>query len=235
MVDFVISLVLVPTLLVAGEAGDGRAPHERYLVLAPLQRVARFSCAHPGACSRSSLARRRSLAALGILRLRVDTNHINFFSADASAQPVGGGHRQASSAGVYSFQILLEGPPESLKTPDALQRDGPARGRAAEVAVRAQGDVGRRLREADQQGAQRRPAGGGRRAGRRRTIAQELFVFALGGEGRHELERVVASDFSRAQITVKLAVDELGPRARADRGGRPAGEGGVRRHRHHAC
>ena len=33
------------------------------------------------------------------------------------------------------------------------------------------------------------------------TIAQELFVFALGGEGRHELERVVASDYSRAQIT----------------------------------
>ena len=36
------------------------------------------------------------------------------------------------------------------------------------------------------------------------TIAQELFVFTLGGDGRHELERVVASDFSRAQITVKL-------------------------------
>jgi predicted RND superfamily exporter protein len=29
-------------------------------------------------------------------------------------------------------------------------------------------------------------------------------VFALGGEGRHELERVVASDYSRAQISIKL-------------------------------
>jgi uncharacterized protein len=29
-------------------------------------------------------------------------------------------------------------------------------------------------------------------------------VFTLGGEGRHELERVVASDYSRAQISVKL-------------------------------
>ena len=38
----------------------------------------------------------------------------------------------------------------------------------------------------------------------RDTIAQELFVFTLGGEGRHELERVVASDYSRAQIYVKL-------------------------------
>jgi hypothetical protein len=30
-------------------------------------------------------------------------------------------------------------------------------------------------------------------------------VFALGGEGRHELERVAASDYSRAQISIKLA------------------------------
>jgi hypothetical protein len=36
------------------------------------------------------------------------------------------------------------------------------------------------------------------------AVAQELFVFTLGGEGRHELERVVASDYSRAQISIKL-------------------------------
>jgi uncharacterized protein len=37
------------------------------------------------------------------------------------------------------------------------------------------------------------------------AIAQELFVFGLSDEGRRELDRVVASDFSRAQISVKLA------------------------------
>jgi len=37
------------------------------------------------------------------------------------------------------------------------------------------------------------------------VIAQELFVFGLSDEGRTELERVAASDFSNAQITVKLA------------------------------
>ena len=37
------------------------------------------------------------------------------------------------------------------------------------------------------------------------AIAQELFVFGLSDEGRRELERVVASDYSRAQISVKLA------------------------------
>ena len=37
------------------------------------------------------------------------------------------------------------------------------------------------------------------------AIAQELFVFELSGDGRAELERMVASDYSRAQISVKLA------------------------------
>ena len=36
-------------------------------------------------------------------------------------------------------------------------------------------------------------------------VAQELFVFGLGDEGRVELERVAASDFSKAQITINLA------------------------------
>src|SRR3712207_2523313 len=37
------------------------------------------------------------------------------------------------------------------------------------------------------------------------AIAQELFVFGLSVDGRVELERMVASDYSRAQIAVKLA------------------------------
>src|SRR5205085_11683820 len=50
------------------------------------------------------------------------------------------------------------------------------------------------------------------------AVAQELFVFTLGGEGRHELERVVASDYSRAQIDVKLrSMDSYGVLAMIDR------------------
>jgi predicted RND superfamily exporter protein len=37
------------------------------------------------------------------------------------------------------------------------------------------------------------------------AIAQELFVFGLSEEGRTELARVVASDYSRAHIYIKLA------------------------------
>ncbi len=37
------------------------------------------------------------------------------------------------------------------------------------------------------------------------VVAQELFVFSMADEGRAELERFAASDFSKAQITINLA------------------------------
>jgi predicted RND superfamily exporter protein len=37
------------------------------------------------------------------------------------------------------------------------------------------------------------------------AIAQELFVFGLSDDGRRELERIASSDFSRSQISVKMA------------------------------
>ena len=62
-----------------------------------------------------------AVAAAGIARLRVDTNHINFFADD---HPL---HQSATVideqlSGIYSFNILLEGEPDSMKTPDALRR-----------------------------------------------------------------------------------------------------------------
>jgi hypothetical protein len=49
------------------------------------------------------------------------------------------------------------------------------------------------------------PGGAGAMPASAPLIAQELFVFSLADQGRVELERVAASDFSKAQITVKLA------------------------------
>ena len=201
MMDFVISLVLVPTLLTWMKPDIGEAPHERYLI-GPLQRVADVSCAHPRRVLIVSLLV-GMVAALGIVRLRVDTNHINFFRR---------GHPISESAavidkelaGVYSFQIMLEGPPDSLKTPEALRRidrlETELRAFPHVRKVTSVADYVKRIhRELNegQPGASVLPDDGD-------TIAQELFVFALGGEGRHELERVVASDYSRAQISIKL-------------------------------
>ena len=55
MVDFVISLVLMPTLLSLVKPETGETPHERYL-LPPLQRVAKWSTRHPGRVLTASVA-----------------------------------------------------------------------------------------------------------------------------------------------------------------------------------
>ncbi len=121
MVDFVISLILVPTLLtfVKFNAEEKAPPHEKYF-LEPLRRVARLSCAHPVRVLSIALLI-GAVAALGIARLKVDTNHINFF---AGSHPLGQSARVIDQelSGVYSFQLMLEGPPDSLNTPDALKR-----------------------------------------------------------------------------------------------------------------
>ena len=201
MVDFVISLVLMPTLLSLVKAETNEAPHERYFI-APLRAVSRFVCAHPGRVLAGSLAI-CAIAALGITRLRVDTNHIAFFSAD---HPLGRSARviDRDLGGVYSFQIMLEGPPESMKTPDTLQRiDRVAQALRAFPHARKVISVADYVKRINKELNDGRPEAAVIPANAE-TIAQELFVFALGGEGRHELERVVASDYSRAHISIKL-------------------------------
>ena len=201
MVDFVISLILVPTLLTFVKPTAKVAPHEKYFVK-PLQAVARLSCAHPGRVLAASLVV-GLVAALGILRLKVDTNHINFF---AESHPLGESARviDRELSGVYSFQLMLEGPPDSLTTSDALQRierlQGQLRGFPHVRKVTSVADYVKRINKELNDGREEAsviPSDSS-------TIAQELFVFTLGGEGRHELERVIASDYSRAQINVKL-------------------------------
>ena len=201
MVDFVISLVLMPTLLSLVKAETAETPHERYL-LPPLHRVARLSTSHPRrvffGCLLFGLA-----ASFGLLRLKVDTNHINFFSRD---HPLGESAAVIDSklAGVYSFQIMLEWPPESLQRPDLLRKIDQLQEelrRAPYVRkVTSVADYVKRIHRELNDGrsdADAIPADA-------QTVAQELFVFTLGGAGRQELERVVASDFSRAQIAIKL-------------------------------
>jgi uncharacterized protein len=201
MVDFAISLVVMPTLLSLVKPDTAQSPHERYL-LPPLQRVARWSTRYPGRVF-TACALVGAVAALGILKLRVDTNHINFFSAD---HPLGRSAAVIDTklAGVYSYQIMLEGPPDSLKSPDALKRieqlQQELRTAPYVRKVTSIADYVKRIHRELNDGrpeASVIPADGD-------TIAQELLVFTLGGAGRHELERIAASDYSRAQISIKL-------------------------------
>ena len=201
MVDFMISLVFVPTILSLMKPELKEPPHEKYLVQ-PMRRIAAFSTGRPRAVLAVTAV--LALAALmGIKDLHVDTNHINFFSRD---HPLGQSARVIDNelSGIYSFQILLEGPAESLGTPDALQRMDRLENELRKLPdvrkVRSVADYVRRVNKELNDGA---PAADVVPSDPQ-TVAQELFVFTLGGEGRHELERVVASDYSRAQIDVKL-------------------------------
>ncbi len=99
---------------------------------------------------------------------------------------------------------MLEGPAESLKTPDALQRmDRLQQSLRQFPHVRKVTSVADYVKRINKELNDGRPEASVIPSDAN-TIAQELFVFALGGEGRHELERVVASDYSRAQISIKL-------------------------------
>ena len=202
MVDMMISIVLVPTLLVWMRPETRTAPQETWL-LEPLRRVGRWSYGHArlvGVVTVAALV----VAGVGLTRLRVDTNHVNFFAA---GHPL---HESADVldrdlAGIYSFNVMLEGPADSMKSPDVLARMARlAEALRQQPQVRKVSSVVDYVRRTNQQ-----LAGGGAEAfvlpASAEAIAQELFVFGLSDEGRTELDRVVASDYSRAHLTVKLA------------------------------
>ena len=202
MVDFVLSLVFMPTLLTLVRPDSAPPPQERWL-LRPLQRVGRFAFTH-GRAVLIVVVTVTTLAAMGIGRLRVDTNHINFFPGDHPlSQSAAVVDRELS--GIYSFNILLDGPPDSLIEPDALWRvellSAELRRLPFVRKVTSVTDYVKRVNQQLEDGspdAYRIPP-------TREGIVQELFVFGLSEEGRTELSRVIASDYSRAHIAVKLA------------------------------
>jgi predicted RND superfamily exporter protein len=202
MVDFVLSLVFMPTLLTLVRPDAKAPPQERWL-MGPLQRAGRFAFGHARAVL-VVVVLVTIAAATGFGRLRVDTNHINFFAEDhplsRSAAVV---DRELS--GIYSFNILLEGPPDSFNQPDTLQRVERLSSDLARLPfVRKVTSVADYVKRVNQQLSNGSPEAH-RLPDTREGIAQELFVFGLSDQGRAELSRMVASDFSRAHIAVKLA------------------------------
>ena len=202
MVDFVMSLVLVPTLLMFLRPETAMAPQERYLV-GPMQRVARLSIRH----ARRVIAVAVVIVAVsgvGLAWLHVDTNHINFFAKD---HPL---HESADVidrdlSGIYNFSILFEGEPDSMKSPDTLRRMEELRSRVERLPF-----VRKVVSVADYVKRVNRELNGGDPAAAvipasRDAVAQELFVFELSDDGRAELERIVASDYSRSHMSVRLA------------------------------
>ena len=201
MVDFAISLVFVPTVLAWMRAEHTVPPQERWF-LGPLTRVAAFSTHHARTIMAVS-AVLATIALVGVSRLEVDTNHIAFFSKN---HPLGksAGVIDQQLGGVYGFQIMLEGPPGSMQQPDTLRRIDALADR-----IEAFPEVRKVTTLADYvKRINRELEGGGPEAARipaeADRVAQELFVFTLADEGRHELERIVTSDASASQVSIKL-------------------------------
>jgi uncharacterized protein len=202
MVDFVMSLVFLPTLLTMVQPETSPPPQERWL-LGPMRGVSAFSVRHAKPVLGVLLAT-AAVAIAGIAHLHVDTNHINFF---ADRHPL---HQSADLidrqlAGVYSFNVMLEGEPDSMKSPDVLERMERLRVRLERLPY-----VKKVVSVADYVKRVNRELNGGVveaavLPGSAEAIAQELFVFELSDVGRTELTRHVASDYSRGQISVKLA------------------------------
>lgn len=202
MVDFAISLVFVPTVLALLKPEPHVAPQERYF-LGPLRSVARVATSYPGRVI--AIAAVVGVAAIaGMTRLRIDTNHINFFSKrhplHLSADVI-----DKELAGVYSFDLLLEGPPGSLQAPDALARMDRLARQLEEVAfVRKVTSIADYVKRINRELNDGNPAAA-RVPSDPQLVAQELFVFTMSDAGRRDLERMVASDYSRGRMTVKLA------------------------------
>lgn len=201
MVDLFSSIVLVPTLLTFLAPAGRRAPHEQ-LLSRPIRAMAGFATRRPLVVTAGCVAIAAGAAA-GILRLRVDTNHIHFFA---------GGHPLSQSAavidgalsGVYSFQVLLEGAPDSMKAPDTVRRiDRLSSAIAALPHVRKSTSMADHVRRTNQELHDGDPAYAVV-PDDSRVLAQELLLFTLNDQGRRELERLAASDFSAAQIVVRM-------------------------------
>jgi uncharacterized protein len=201
MVDFVISLILMPAALGWLRPEPAVAPQERFF-RGPMMWIANLSTRRAGTVLAISAAI-TVIAGAGLARLRVDTNHMNFFS---SRHPLG----QAATvidgklAGVYTFQILFEGPPDSMRRPDIVKRMAGLEDELRKLPfVRKVTGLPDYLSRIHRELAP--PPAQARLPDDASTIAQELFVFSLADAGRVELEQIAVSDFSAAQVTVKLA------------------------------
>lgn len=202
MVDFVLSIVLVPTMLAWLDEITPEPPQTTWFT-APMRAVGRFSASRPWPVIVSATAV-TLVAAWGLTRLHVDTNHINFFATShplyTSAEVI-----DTKLAGIYNFQVLLEGEPGAVTSPDTLRRmDRLSRELEGLPYVRKVSSVVDYVKRVNRELHDGRPDAAVV-PDTADAVAQELFVFGLADEGRTELERVAATDGSKAQISVKLA------------------------------
>jgi predicted RND superfamily exporter protein len=201
MVDLLISLVLVPTLMgLTRELPESR--RDSLTLERRLGTVARFAAARPALILLPAVAV-VIFSAMGIARLRVDTNHMSFF-AGTHPLSVAAEVIDRELAGVYGFNMLVEGPPGSMQRADVVARlDRVARELRQAGGISKVTSVADYVTRANQALNDERPDAA-RVPDSDEAVAQELLLVSLSDEGRRELDRMVTSDFSKAQMTVRM-------------------------------
>ncbi len=203
MVDFAISLVFVPTLLTLVRPDPDAPPQERWL-MAPLQRVGRFAFTHPRWVVSVVLGITVAAGARGRPSARRHQSH-QLLSGRPSAVAIGCRRRSPALRHLQLQHPASKGRRTRSRRPKRSRRMERLSNDLSRLPyVRKVTSVADYVKRVNQQ-----LADGSKDAYRlptsREAVAQELFVFGLSDEGRAELSRVVASDFSRAQISIKLA------------------------------
>jgi hypothetical protein len=201
MVDFALSFALIPLGLTLAPARSRQAPAGERLSR-QLLAVARFLAPRTRGIL-IGVAIVLVVSLVGISQLRVSTNHIEFFPEHS---PLARSARLIDDrlAGVYSFEVILEGPADTFKDPEILARmDELAQQMEALPHVTRASSFLDYLKKIN-----RELTGGGeadyRLPDTREAVAQMTFLFGLSEAGRNDLASFLTTDFSRARLWVKM-------------------------------
>ena len=229
MVDFVVSIVLMPTLLGLVVVPAEPPPQARWL-LGPMRAIGRIATTYPGRVL-TAASMLLVVVGFGLTFLRVDTNHVAFFKP---------GHPLHDSAelmdrelsGIYSFQVMLEGPPESLASARGAPADGLVARAPRATRARAKGGGPARLCRARPRATGSSLRGGASRAPARRRrsrLAGTLRVRPVRGWPPGARERRLLRLHAHAGDG-EARLDELRRGLRRGRGGGAHRAGALRRH-----
>lgn len=204
MVDLLLSFALVPLALTLIPARSRKAPAGDRLARALLA-VARFLASRTWAVL-TAVAVVLAVSLVGMTQLRVSTNHIEFFP---EASPLARSARLIDErlAGVYSFEVILEAPPETFKNPEILRRmDDLARRIEGLPHVKRALSFLDYLKKVNREltGLSEQAEADYRLPETREAVAQMTLLFGLSEAGRNDLASFLTSDFSRARLWVKM-------------------------------
>jgi predicted RND superfamily exporter protein len=205
---FIVSIVFVPFLLSIVPARFRK--FKKSFWLGPLELLHNFNQrrAKPLLILMISVT---VLAIGGINRLEVNTNQMDFFDEESQIRQAGNLLNKRMS-GVFSVELYLKGEEGSMKEPEVLRAMEHFSERLLELPhVKKVSSLADQVKRINRELQDSDPAEY-RIPDSRELVAQELFLLSLSDRGRNDLLNIVASDYSRGRISIRMddmSSDEL--------------------------